>query len=84
VTENDLRYLDLVKVMKLPNSNNVVVSFLDENGILQPAITIGRKQLVTLLEKLATEISPIKWPAAHARACELAAETRGHLWPRTL
>ena len=81
-TEAQMQFLDACKIKKLPDTNNVMVSFFDLNGWPTPSVMIGRKQLVLLLEKIARDFS--KFPAIHAQAATLAMTTRDRLWPKSL
>jgi hypothetical protein len=78
ITRDQMRFLDICKVTTLPDTNNVRVSF----STMRPSVTIGRKQLVVLLEQIAGEFRKSNYPAIHRRAATLAATTRDHLWPR--
>ena len=74
-TDKQMRFLDAVKIAKLPDSNCVVVSFFDLDGRIVPSVTIGRKQLVTLYEKIARDFPVTEFPAIHARAVSMGAAT---------
>jgi hypothetical protein len=76
-----LKFTDIARVRKLPDTNNVLVVF---NFYQHAPVVIGRKQLVLILEKITREFSATKYPRIHDRARYLADECRRELWPRTV
>ena len=81
-----LKYLDIVKVASLPESNNVRVTFYPTfvGEPIEKPVVIGKKQLVLLLEKLAADPIVKKFEQTRERARHTAESARRVLWPKTL
>ncbi len=85
ITDSELKYLDIAKIMSLPDSNNVHVTFFGLPGRPTPRpVIIGKKQFVRLLEKLAQDRMVQRFEYTHSRALQTAAEARRILWPKSL
>jgi hypothetical protein len=81
ISNAQLQYLEIAKVTKISGTNNVMLSYHDLDGRLQPSVVIGKKQLVLLYEKIAADFSASEYPGINSRASALAKEMREHLWP---
>jgi hypothetical protein len=76
---DELKYIEMLKVKKLADSNNVIVTFFG-----RPSVLIGKKQLVLLLDKIARNLEPHNYPGTHETVASNAAECRRRLWPKSL
>ena len=74
ITKEEMRFLDMAKIRKIPDTNLVEVTF---HG--SPSFVIARKHLVLKLERLAERISPVEHPTIREQITYTAQQCRRQL-----